>query len=89
MCVAGGLLVESEELSEFTQREVTLHILLLVHDTAAQGFLMSLPLQDLLLDRPRLSTQMSQAWKLCDLLPWHVENEGLNVTVLSVATVKT
>lgn len=55
MSVAGGLLVESEEFSQFTQREVTLHILLLVHHAAAQGFLMGLPLQDLLLDGPGLS----------------------------------
>lgn len=55
VCVAGGLLVESEKFSEFSQREVTLHVLLLIHHTAAQGFLMGLSLQDLLLDRPRLS----------------------------------
>lgn len=55
MCVAGGLLVESEEFSEFAQREVTFDVLLLIHHTAAQGFLMGLPLQDLLLNRPRLS----------------------------------
>lgn len=55
MCVAGGLLIESKEFSEFPQREVTLHVLLLIHNAAAQGFLMGLPLQDLLLDCPRLS----------------------------------
>lgn len=54
MCVAGGLLVESEEFSEFTQREVTFHVLLLIYHTAAQSFLMGLPLQDLLLDCPCL-----------------------------------
>ncbi len=60
MCVARRLLVESEEFSEFTQRKVSLHILLLVHHTAAEGFLMSLPLQDLLLDRPRLPGHKTQ-----------------------------
>lgn len=67
MCVTGGLLVESEEFSEFAQRKVTLHILLLIHHTAAQGFLMSLPLQDLLLDRSRLTAHKhtSQMWTFC------------------------
>lgn len=35
MCVAGGLLIESEKFAEFTQREVTLYVLLLIHHTAA------------------------------------------------------
>lgn len=55
MRVAGGLLVQNEEFSEFSQGEVTLHVLLLVHHAAAQGFLVGLPLQDLLLDGPSLS----------------------------------
>lgn len=67
MRVAGGLLIESEELSEFAQREVTLHIHLLIHHTAAQSFLMGLPLQDLLLNRPRLlpHKHTGKTWKLC------------------------
>lgn len=65
MCVAGGLLVENEEFPEFTQREVTLHILFLIHHTAAQGFLVGLSLQDLLLNCPSLSAHKhtSQLWK--------------------------
>ena len=59
MCVTAGLLVEGEEFSEFAKREVTLHVLLLVHHTAAQGFLMGLSLQDLLLDGPRLKQKQS------------------------------
>lgn len=55
MRVAGGLLVEGEEFPEFSEGEVALHVLLLVHHTAAQGFLVGLPLEDLLLDRPGLS----------------------------------
>lgn len=54
VCVAGGVLVETEELSEFPQGEVALHVLLLVHHTAAQGFLVGLSLQDLLFDCPSL-----------------------------------
>lgn len=65
MRVAGGLFVESEEFSELPQREVTLHVLLLIHHAAAQGLLMGLPLEDLLLDRPRLSAHKhtGQTWK--------------------------
>lgn len=54
MRVAGRLLVEGEEFSQFAQREVALHVLLLVHHAAAQGFLVGLPLEDLLLDCPGL-----------------------------------
>ena len=52
--VADGVLAEGEQLPEFPQGEVALHVLLLVHHAAAQGLLVGLPLQDLLLDRPRL-----------------------------------
>lgn len=60
MGVAGGGLVEREELAQLPQGEVALHVLLLVHHTAAQSLLVGLPLQDLLLDGSRLSgTQKS------------------------------
>lgn len=48
MCVTECVLVESEQLSQFLQREMSLYILLLIHHTAAQGLLMGLSLQDLL-----------------------------------------
>lgn len=54
MRVADGVLVEAEELSEFPQGEMALHVLLLVHHTAAQGFLVGLSLQNLLFDCPSL-----------------------------------
>lgn len=53
--VAAGLLVEGEQFPQLAQREVTLHVLFFVHHAAAQGLLVGLSLQDLLLDRPRLS----------------------------------
>jgi len=55
--VADGGLVEREELAQLAQGEVPLHVLLLIHHTAAQRLLVGLPLQDLLLDGPRLHVQ--------------------------------
>lgn len=64
MRVAGGLLVQNEEFPEFSEGEVTLHVLLLVHHAAAQGFLVGLSLQDLLLNGPSLSARehTGQTW---------------------------
>lgn len=52
--VADGGLVEREEVAQLAQGEVSLHVLLLIHHTAAQRLLVGLPLQDLLLDGTRL-----------------------------------
>lgn len=57
MRVADGVLIETEELSKFTQGEMALHVLLLVHHAAAQGFLVRLSLQNLLFDCPGLPAQ--------------------------------
>lgn len=54
MGVTDGVLIETEELSEFPQREMALHVLLLIHHAAAQGFLVGLSLQNLLFNCPRL-----------------------------------
>lgn len=56
MRVTDGVLIETEELSEFPQREMALHVLLLIHHAAAQGFLVGLSLQNLLFNCPRLPT---------------------------------
>lgn len=56
MCVAERVLVESEQLPQLLQRKMSLYVLLLIHHTAAQSLLMSLPLQDLLLNSSRLYT---------------------------------
>ena len=50
MGVRCSVLIQQKQLSKVFKREVTLHILLLVHHTAAQSFLMSLSLEYLLLD---------------------------------------
>lgn len=54
MGVTDGVLIKTEELSEFPQREMALHVLLLIHHAAAQGFLVGLSLQNLLFNCPRL-----------------------------------
>ena len=46
--IAGRVLVQLEEVTEFAQTEVPLHILFLVHHTTAQGLLVGLALEDLL-----------------------------------------
>ena len=51
MCVTESVFIESEEVAQLSQREMSLHILLFVHHTAAEGFLVGLSLEDLLLNR--------------------------------------
>ena len=59
MSIAERVLVEREEVTEVAQGEVSLHVLLLVNHAAAERFLVSLALEDLLFyrsglkDRPR------------------------------------
>ena len=50
MCVTELSLIQGKQLLQFAERKVSLHILLLIHHTAAQCFLMALTLKDLLLD---------------------------------------
>ena len=57
MGVAEGVVLQSEEISEVREREVTRHVLFLVHDTRTQGFLVRLTLEDFLLDGAGLRTQ--------------------------------
>ena len=52
--IAGGALVQLEELLEVGEGEVALHVLLTVHDAGAEGLLVRLPLEDLFLDRADL-----------------------------------
>lgn len=50
MSVAKASLIESKQLLQLAQREVPLHVLLLIHHTAAQCLLVALALKDLLLN---------------------------------------
>jgi hypothetical protein len=50
MCVTEACFIQSKQLFKLTKRKVALHILLLVHHTAAQSLLVALPLKDLLLN---------------------------------------
>lgn len=50
MCVTEASLIQSKQLFQLAQREMPLHILLLIHHTAAQCLLVALTLKDLLLD---------------------------------------
>lgn len=48
MCVTAGVLLQLEQVAELLTAEMPLHIFLFIHHTTAQGFLVSLPLEDLL-----------------------------------------
>lgn len=48
MSVTVGVLLQFEQVAELLAAEVPLHIFFLVHHTTAQGFLVSLALEDLL-----------------------------------------
>lgn len=50
MCVTEASLIQGKQLLQLAQREVALHILLLIHHTAAQCLLVALTLKDLLLN---------------------------------------
>lgn len=50
MCVTEVSLMQGKQLLQLAKREVSLHILLLIHHTAAQCFLVALTLKDLLLN---------------------------------------
>lgn len=50
MCVTEASLIQGKQLLQLAQREVPLHILLLIYHTATQCLLVALTLKDLLLD---------------------------------------
>lgn len=54
MCIRFSVFIQLEEIPKVIEGEESLHIFLLVHDTAAQGLLVGLPLENLLLNRPSL-----------------------------------
>lgn len=74
--VAGRLLVEGKQFPQLAQGEVTLHILFFVHHAAAQGLLVGLSLQDLLLDGPRLAHTGQRASALDNRLGKTLPDEG-------------
>ena len=55
MCVTQSGLVKFEQIPQLLHGEVSLHVPLLIHHTAAQCFLVGLALEDLLLDCSSLS----------------------------------
>jgi len=54
MRVTQCCLIQGEEVAEVTDAEMSLHIVLLIHHTATQSLLVSLPLQHLLLNAASL-----------------------------------
>lgn len=50
MCVTDTSLIQGKQLLQLAQREMPLHILLLIHHTATQCLLVALTLKDLLLN---------------------------------------
>ena len=54
MGVADRLLIQAEQVAQILSGEMSLHVLLFVHHTAAQRFFVSLALEDLLLYRTGL-----------------------------------
>ena len=70
MCVAVGVFVELEEVSQVLQREMPLHLFLVVDHTRAEGLLVRLSLKDLFLNTASLQANMSNimcmSWKLLD-----------------------
>lgn len=76
MGVTGGGLIQCEELLQLPKWEMPFYILLFIHHTAAQGLLVGLALEYLLLYGPCL--QASQRWStvgtlvLKELYMWKV-----------------
>ena len=65
MGVTGGGLIQREELLQLPKREVPFYILLFIHHAAAEGLLVGLALEYLLLYGPRLQkreSEMKHSW---------------------------
>lgn len=62
--IAEGVLLQFKEMSEIGEGEMSFHILFPIHHARAQGLLMSLPLEDLLLDRTDLKRSQNEKHRI-------------------------